>query len=234
MENNENRSVAPTDNVENSENTVATSVENKTIDGTSEQQESVELPERVNYRQLYEETEDRLKKAEFALYKRNKAEKEKRNIQEPVDTQDIEHLVETKAIEILEAQRRKDSEDLLEEELMRSSGNSDERDLIKLIYDNRIVKTGYSRMSIRDDLENAKILANKPLILKEKKELVESLNAKRSVSSTSIGSNQSKPVGQKDDLSKNFSVRDWQFIKERGWDEKTIRKAIENKGKGIA
>lgn len=185
-----------------------------------------------DYRKLYEETEDRLKKAEFALYRKNKAAKQERSVTSNspgIDPEEINAIVDTRAIEILEAQRKKDSEDLLEEELMRASGNPDERDLIKLIYDNGIVKTGYSRMSIRNDLDNAKALANKDRHQKEKKELANALNAKRATTSTGVGSNQARSLGPKEDLSKHFTASDWHFIQQRKWTDDMIRKAVAEK-----
>jgi len=48
--------------------------------------------------------------------------------------------------------------------------NDDERKLVKLYYQNRIVPTGYSRRAIREDLESARILANKGRLAKKREE----------------------------------------------------------------
>jgi hypothetical protein len=52
-------------------------------------------------------------------------------------------------------------QDLIDSEIESSTSNRDEQDLIRFHYNNSIVKTGYSRQKIREDISTAKILANK-------------------------------------------------------------------------
>jgi len=52
--------------------------------------------------------------------------------------------------------------DTLQEELLRMSSDESERELIKLRYENSINKSGTSRAAILADLQDARILANKP------------------------------------------------------------------------
>lgn len=116
----------------------------------------------IDYKAEAESLRTQLKKAEHTIVE----EKEKNKPASPVEV-DIDHITETvkKSLEEgfdkkLESARLEFAKDVLEAELERSSSNADERELIKLHYENSIRKTGFDRSSILRDIANAKALAN--------------------------------------------------------------------------
>lgn len=52
-------------------------------------------------------------------------------------------------------------QDIVDSEIESASSNKDEQELIRFHYNNSIVKTGYSRQKVREDIATAKLLANK-------------------------------------------------------------------------
>lgn len=197
--------------------------------------------EKLDYQALYEREKEKLAKAEFTLYKKNKESRAKRTQGEPVaeeftseaepvvDHEKIKKMVEEEAYSLLEAQRAKDAEDIIEEEMRSLTSNEDEQRLVRLMYDNRLTKTGYSRLAIRDDLKQAWFLANRPKFLKEQQELVKTATQKQTVTSTPLGASVEKASQPTDDLSKHFSGYDWNWMKRRGWSDEMIKKALQNK-----
>lgn len=210
--------------------------ENEAEETSIEESEEERSQSDLDYKALYESEKEKLSKAEFALYKRKKAEKEARQQVEAntgvIDPEEVNRLVEEKAMEILQQQRQKDAEEVLNEELAKVSKNEDERRLIRLMYENRIQQTGYTRSAIREDLQTAALIANAPKYQRESAEKIEALKAKASLGSGSaIGTNQDRPV-LKDDLSKHFSEQEWKFMQSRQWTEKQIREAADAKRTG--
>lgn len=204
---------------------------------TNEVVEPVDQPKEpsIDYAMEYEKEKERREKAEFALYKKKKAERAAKQTQEAdsgvVDTDEIKKQVEDTFYAMNEAQREKDAEDVIDEELMRLTSNPDELKLIRFKYDNAINKTGFSRLAIRQDLDDAKFLANKSRYLKEKSELAQSAISKQTITNSGGGTNLDRPV-HTDDLSKQFSKQDWEFMQKRKFTPEQIKAvAQENKFK---
>lgn len=210
---------------------------NEAEETSTEESEAERSQPELDYKALYESEKDKLSKAEFALYKKKKAEKEARQQVEAetgvIDPDEVQRLVEEKALEILQQQRQRESEEVLEEELGKLSKDEDERRLIRLMYENRIQQTGYTRSAIREDLQTAALIANAPKYQRENAEKIEALKAKASLqgSGAAVGTNQDRPV-LKDDLSKHFSESEWKFMQNRQWTEKQIREAADAKRTG--
>jgi len=95
----------------------------------------------------------------------------------------------SKELEILKETVRQNSIDGV---LSSLSSNPDEQQLILAHYKNSLKPSGTDAVSIRKDLERAKILANNVTFAKENKELKAILKAKTTTTSSSRGANQSK------------------------------------------
>lgn len=127
------------------------------------------------------EREESVRKFERAERKRLEKELETRSTEENVEVEpqaDLDTLVERK----LETIRRQEREDVIDDILSDLSDNQHERDLIKAVYENRLRPTGWSKKAIREDLEEARIIANRSrletLALQKAKEKVRSDIAK--------------------------------------------------------
>ena len=81
-----------------------------------------------------------------------------------------------------------------EDTMLSMSENADERELIKHHYDNSLKKTGYTKEAIANDLQTARLLANRKKIERENKELRTAIINKTGVTNNGVGSNRSKPT----------------------------------------
>lgn len=193
--------------------------------------EQPKAPE-LDYQKLYEADHKRLEQAEYALYKKKKAEKTARRIEEGetgvIDADAVKQQVEEHFLAMAIAREEKMSEDVIEEELNNLSSNPDERKLIRLKYDNQINKTGFSRLAIRQDLDDAKFLANKSRYQKEKTELMQSAISKATITNSGGGTNLDRPT-QTEDLSKQFTKQDWEFMQRRHFTPEQIKAVAQEK-----
>jgi hypothetical protein len=138
----------------------------------------------------------RLKKAEDKIVKL-KREKKEEPVEAPelvqeeqqVDDSDLETLIQEKVAQLEEKMRGELVSGEVEAALKEVSTDSTEQELIRLIYENRLKKTGYSRVAIMDDLVNAKIIANREAVLRQNQELRESLKSKLTLNSSANYSN---------------------------------------------
>lgn len=192
-------------------------------DETPEDQEPA-----IDYKALYEKEQEKLSKAEYTLYKKRKEEKEAKAQQVQnqgyIDPAEMDKLLEEKLQLFHQVQQEKEAEDTIAEILFELSSDPDERALIRMKYENSLVKTGYSRLAIRQDLEDARFLANKPRYLKEKTELAQTAIARKTTNNTGVGTNAQKPEPQ-DDLSKQFTAGDWDFMQKRKFTKEQIQQA---------
>ncbi len=140
----------------------------------------------TDYKVLYEEEAEKLKKAEKAIVKHKKDNKE--DIEES-DVDTVKDIVKDGINEIRQDMVG-DTIDGLAEQLC---PNEDERKLVMFHYKNSIVQSGSSKKDILQDLSRAKLLANEKQIIAENKELKLSLVAKQTTSTAGVGSNQAKP-----------------------------------------
>ncbi len=121
---------------------------------------------KVDWKKRFEETDRELGQAKFKLTQNNIANKNKK----PVDPEEGEgdgedepkdNIQDIVKMEVEKAQLSMRG-DIITEEMDRLSQDADEQKVIQLFYENKIVKTGFDRTSIRKDLELAQILANGP------------------------------------------------------------------------
>tara|TARA_R110000868_G_scaffold114344_5_gene306465 strand:+ start:4801 stop:5454 length:654 start_codon:yes stop_codon:yes gene_type:complete len=120
----------------------------------------------VDWKKRYEDTATELNQAKFTLTKKNIEEKKKKTVDPDEDGDDgddepKDNIQDIVKMEVEKAQLSMRG-DIITEEMDRLSQDVDEQKVIQLFYENKIVKTGFDRTSIRKDLELAQILANGP------------------------------------------------------------------------
>ena len=175
-------------------------------------------PEPIDYKALYEKEKAELEQAKFTLTKKNIDDKNKQP--ELPDVTEIVRQEVQKGLSSLQG-------DILDDELLAITNNPDERDLIRLKYESAINKTGFTRAAIRNDLLNAKLLANAPKYQTMSKEMAETIRSKKGITPGGSSSNQDPAGGvQVDDLKKHFNQTDWEFMKRAGWPDEKIKRAI--------
>jgi septum formation inhibitor MinC len=153
-------------------------VEKTTDSPASENKGNEVVVEKVDYKAELEKTKEQLKKAEFTIEKIKKGSES--NTKKDNDTdidRDIDAEIEERANKIAEATsnkvRQEMVQDTIDEEISKISESPEHAELIKLYYDKRIVKSGFSKQAVLDDINSAAILVNKPkaeAILKELKQ----------------------------------------------------------------
>lgn len=127
------------------------------------------------------------------------------------DEEDPDELINRRIDERVSLALRDSSADTVESELLDITANDKERELIKYHYENSIKQSGYNKVSIRQDLERARLIANESKILKETSELREALKSK-----ATIGRGQSNNQDRKVVEDRKFSKADLAFMKARG------------------
>ena len=121
----------------------------------------------------------------------------------------------------LEKFRIDQSKSSFETALSALSTDPAEKDLIQYIYENSIVKTGTTPEAIKEDLENAKLIANKKAILKQASELSLATGAKQSASNTGQGTNSARDKDVKTD--DYWSPEQLEYFKKRGIDPNKVK-----------
>lgn len=170
----------------------------KVVDPASDQQVdyAAELAKEIKAR---EEKEKELSQAQHVIENLKKAKKievKTEDQPEAIDTDEIVRKAREETSSEIEKFKLEQSRDTLEEILKSASTDPKEQDLIRFHYENSIVKKGFSRASIIDDIENAKILANRQ---KFSKIFSEVGKAKTSQDTRSTGSAASQPMTDTED-----------------------------------
>lgn len=157
--------------------------------GEDESKTTEESP--VDYKSMLEVERERLRKAEDKIVKLKRETKKEEPAtpeyvqEEPeVDESDIESLIQKKVAQLEDKMRSEIVSGEVDTVLKEVSSNPDEQELIRLIYENKLQKSGYSRVAIMDDLVNAKIIANREAVLRQNQELRESLKSQLTRSSS--------------------------------------------------
>ena len=155
----------------------------------------------IDYKAELEAAQTRLSQAEYTIEKIKKEKKEttstsdvKVEYQPEPTRDDLSAQLRAEQQAELDKFKKELTQDILAAELEALSTNPDEAALIRFHYENSIKQSGYSRASIRADLESAKLLANKKRLIRENAELKEALKAKNSVGKAAGGSNQDQQV----------------------------------------
>jgi hypothetical protein len=127
--------------------------------------------DKVDYKAELEKAKDKISKAEFTIEKLKKESKSNNTKDDDADEQEIED----KATRIAEATsqkvRQEMVQDVIAEEISNRAESPEHAELLKLYYDKRIVKSGFSREAIKEDLDIAAMLVNKPKLEATMKEL---------------------------------------------------------------
>lgn len=136
------------------------------------------------------------------------------------DPEDIAKIVDEKVREGISLFTSNFSKSTVESTLASLSSTEDEKKLIQFHYENSIVKSGLDPQSVRNDLENAKLLANKKALFKEAQELKIALNNKQGISTAPHGSSQADPTDKNPDSF--FSKEQIDTLKKKGWSDEKI------------
>lgn len=192
-------------------------VENGSEDASTEQKEV----EGIDYKseleaQLAKVTAEKNNYKKGLLIAKGKIEDDKFNLDESVDRASIEahidSLVEAKIEERLSTIKTSLTKNVVANTLSELSSNADERELIKYHYENSIVKSGLDPEAVKNDLENAKMIANKKSYFRTTKELTNALKNKSQVSGAPSGASAEKHEVTPQFLSADTIAR----LKERG------------------
>lgn len=156
-------------------------------------------PDAVDYKALYEAEEARRIRAEEKIVKEKKKQKVKEDPEDEIDDEEdkeelIARIVEQKLSGIETKVRSEFMASEVENIISEMSSNLDERALIKHIYENRLQKTGSTIADIREDLQSAKLLANRDSIIASNKEMAQSLKSKATVQTTPISTSSVREV----------------------------------------
>lgn len=167
--------------------------EEKVVDTTGQQEE-----DKVDYKAELEKVQKKLGQAEYKLTEQDKELRRKKEADKTPELDDddddekqvLGDLVEKEVKRVQEVLVR----DMIEDTLDETTKNPDERVLIKWYYDNKIVKSGFTKRDIVSDINDAKLLANRQKYEKRMDEVKEALKAKAGESNGSTTGQQETPT----------------------------------------
>lgn len=200
---------APAEQTENKEEAQPAPV----VEGETTQESKPE----VDYAAELEKAQSKLEKAGNTIEKIKKENKELKIDDDEyiVYHEEIDKQVEAKVAETMNSVRTDLASDTIESTLESLSANVDERALIKHHYENSLKQTGFSRQAIMQDLQNARLLANRQTLSKENTELKAALTAKASTGNSSRGANLdkaniNKPMKPVSEMTRNEHKAYWE------------------------
>lgn len=176
--------------------------------------------------------ETELGKAQFTIVDLKKKKDEARVPVTPeFDIEALEEKALNKASEEIEKFKQEQSKDTFEDILATFGGTPEDREKIRTAYSTNIVKTGYNREAIRQDLSNAYILANKPKFETTIKELQATAVSKGTQSGASPSSQEPE---KKEDVNLSDAEKVW--VKQTAarmklTEEQVTAQLMANKGK---
>ena len=165
--------------------------EKKSEEDTSinEDEKKTEEKEEFNYKEELEklrETTQNYKEGMMSAKAKLK-ELKKEEVEEEEENLDLSSVVE----ELDKRQQKREQErlviqnkSLIEDTLSNLTSNEDEKELVKWFYENKINKTGSDFKSIKEDLDMARLLANKGRLEKENSTLKDVLTNKQTTSTS--------------------------------------------------
>ena len=200
---------APAEQTENKEEAQPAPV----VEGETTQESEPE----IDYAAELEKAQSKLEKAGNTIEKIKKENKELKIDDDEyiVYHEEIDKQVEAKVKETMTSVRTDLASDTIESTLESLSANVDERALIKHHYENSLKQTGFSRQAIMQDLQNARLLANRQTLSKENTELKAALTAKASTGNSSRGANLdkaniNKPMKPVSEMTRNEHKAYWE------------------------
>lgn len=191
------------------------------VDETTDQSAADET-KTLDYDQEFNESVEKFERSEKARegYAKRKGITEEQIEKTQAQLDDIEAKVAEAIKKQLPKLQSTLAEDTVEAVLKDISSNDAEAKLIRFHFENSVSPNG----TIRERLENAKLIANKKTILKTQKEMAVAINNRAGLSPTGLGaSTEGQPV--KDQF---FSQEQLNALKARGWDEKKIERLKAN------
>jgi ABC-type antimicrobial peptide transport system permease subunit len=189
----------------------------------SQEKDNQEIDYKAELEKAIQEAEKRNKRLEQAEYKivelkkKNKKEEDDElefdEFGEPIEKpkEDIRSIIK----EELNSFKRDMSSSIIDEEISKITNNPDEIALIKHHYENSINQSGFDKQSIQNDIQKAYALANSQKILRNNRELVEALKAKKTVSGGTGGSS-AGPAIKESGYPEELSEQDISFLKAQG------------------
>jgi hypothetical protein len=148
------------------------------------------VEEKIDWKKQAEDLEKELNQAKFTLKEKNMAEKKAKKSEEFSDeylSDDEEEVSKETVAQLVEKEVEKAQlsmrVDVINEELDKLASDPDERRVIQLFYENKIVKSGFDRGSIKKDLEFAHVLANRPRLEKVASEIQKKKESESAMSS---------------------------------------------------
>ncbi len=140
------------------------------------------------------------------------------------DFESVKKELQDAAREEIEKFKLEQSADSFEEILATFSSDGEEKQKIRSAYEGSVMKTGFDKASIRTDLENAYLIANKPKVEKTLGELRQAAISKNTQSAGSASGHQ--PETQNDGLSE--AEREWvkKAAKQTGKSEDEVRSLL--------
>lgn len=183
-------------------------------------------------KKLREDKEKELAQAQHTIVDlKKKTKEEPKPVTQEVDIEAIEEKALSKAQEEIEKFKVEQSKDTFEDILATFKGTPEEKEKIKTVYNTSIVKTGFNREAIRQDLENAFLIANKPKFETTIKELQATAISKGTQAGASTTSQE---IDRKDEPNLSDAEKAWvkTTAQKRGLKEEDVIKALlVNKGK---
>lgn len=172
----------------------------KSEDSKLENDESKNIEsDKIDYKALLEAEQAKTLRAEdkiVKLKKQNKGNDRDEDEDEEIEKEDLNDrvaaLVKEQVAAISTGIRSEIISSEIDDLINELSSNPDEQRLIKHVYENRIKASGFSRAEIRDDILNAKVLANRDSIVKTNKELAAALHSRATTSTSANSSTDSR------------------------------------------
>lgn len=150
--------------------------------------EEIKEPE-VDYKVETEKLQNQVKQAEHTIETVKKENKDLKNVQPNAD--EIKETVKETVKEVVKEEmtglRQDNAKDNLEDELQKIE-NPDERALTKLHYEKTIQKTGFDVISIKNDVEIARSIANRKTITKTVENLEDKVASNEAITNSGGGS----------------------------------------------
>lgn len=143
----------------------------KKVNSEEESEEEGEGEGEVDYKSEYERLQGELAKKNEHIAKQDKKIIKLKQKDDGEEEKDIEDKQDVGDLVQKEVQKQMSNfvEDTIEEEIAKVSSNEDEKKLIKWYFENRIVKSGWSKKEIVDYISDAKVLANRGSLLAKSK-----------------------------------------------------------------
>ena len=148
-------------------------------DGQNEEESSEEEP-LLDYKAELERIRAEKERNRQGYEMRKKKEEEDGNKETPEKKVDVAELVRVET----DKARADLVKDTLDDELIALTDNPDKRELIREIYESRLVKSGFSRAAIKSDLRSALVIVDAPKYEKRVKEIKKAADSERAKNST--------------------------------------------------